>query len=87
MRALVVRGPKALTRPTDHPKGPVPLVSEVDEFMVTVASYDYNGSVKVVTSSTGSPPEGWRWVSLVELQDELSFEDAELIGEAVLCGG
>ena len=84
--ALIVRGTNALARPEDHPDGPVPTVDEVAEFVTVIDFYDHAG-VRVVSSSTGSAPDGWRWLPIATLQSEADVECSDLIGEAVLCGG
>ena len=86
MLALVVRGAKVLARPADHPQGPVPSVDEVTEFASIIESFDYE-TVRVVKSSTGSPPEGWRWVLITDLQSEASSIVSDAVGEALVCGG
>lgn len=77
---LVMRGSNVLARAD----GTTPNLDEVSEFMTLIEHYDHNG-VRVVTSSTGSPPEDWKWSSVTELQAG-DPRNADAIGEAVLCG-
>lgn len=85
MHALIIRGAKVLARPSDHPQGPVPTVDEVTEFASIVDYVDYS-TVRVVRSSTGSPPDGWRWINIIDLQTEAEQEVADAIGDALVCG-
>lgn len=59
-------------------------MEEVSQFMTVIEFYDHD-RVRVVKSSTGEPPQEWRWVPIMDLQDESDVGD--LLGEAVLCGG
>lgn len=86
MLALVVRGAKVLARPADHPQGPVPTVDEVTEFASIIDYFDYD-RVRVVRSSTGAPPDDWRWVPITDLQTEANQEVADALGDALVCGG
>lgn len=79
--ALVVRGAEALARPAGS-GDPVPSIDEVSSFITIIESTEY-GDMVVVTSSTGSPPANWRWVSVSDLQRQ--SEHADLVGEALLC--
>ena len=86
MLALVVRGAKVLARPVDHPQGPVPSVDEVTEFAMIIDFFDY-AKVRVVKSSTGTPPDDWRWIPVTDLQTEADEEIADALGDALVCGG
>lgn len=86
MLALVIRGAKVLARPVDHPQGPVPTVDEVTEFASIINYFDYD-TIRVITSSTGSPPEGWRWEKLSDIQVEADQEVSDALGDALVCGG
>ncbi len=77
---LVIRDGKVLARPTGME--PVPTVGEIDEFISIIDSTDHGG-IRVVRSSTGKPPEGWRWMNVFDLQVEADGD--ETIGEAILC--
>jgi hypothetical protein len=86
VHAIVMRGTRILARPNGHPLGPVPAVNEVLKHFTAVSFYDHNG-IRIITSSCGNTPEGWRWVGLIELQREVNDEMSESIGEAIFCGG
>lgn len=84
LQAVVIRGTSVLARPQGTPGGPIPTLDEIKQFATVIESFDY-GDLRVITSSTGTPPPGWRWVSLTELQTEAG-DDGDKIGEAMLCG-
>jgi hypothetical protein len=80
MHVLVVRGPNALTRPDRS----IPVLEELQGSIVEINSYEW-GDLRVITAFTGSPPDGWVWAPIVDIQWESPFGDS--MGEALLCGG
>jgi hypothetical protein len=79
--AIVLRGAKALAKPHGVDE-PVPEVKEIEDFITMIDYQDFQG-IRVVNSSSGAAPDGWRWVPLVQLQNESAL--SEMIGEALLC--
>lgn len=86
MYALVVNGSQALARPESPTRGLIPLLSEIEDFLVVMEYYEHN-DITVITNFTGSPPIEWSWVGVANLQRQLSSEMAAEIGDAMLCGG
>lgn len=81
MHVVVIRGTKALAKPQEDGE-PVPEIQEIEDFITMIDYQDFHG-VRIVNASSGAAPDGWRWVSLIQLQNESAF--AEMIGEALLC--
>jgi|7_EtaG_2_1085326.scaffolds.fasta_scaffold00022_43 hypothetical protein len=84
MLAIVIRGTKVLAKPSTT--DPIPTVEEVESFTSVIESFDYN-TVRVIQHSTGTPPDDWRWIPIMELQGAVDTDVSDALGEALVCGG
>jgi len=80
VKFLVLRSGRALVAPGGGLPG-----EEVLEHVAPIQTVEVTPSLSVVTAATGDPPDGYKWVSVAEVQRTLGDEESDLVGEALLC--
>jgi hypothetical protein len=86
VRLIALRSGRVLAVGSGAVGGPLPSLEEARRHVTIAGVHELSGrDVCLAETVVGEPPDEWRWLSPSELQSELSPEDADAVGEALLC--